>query len=117
MISGPLSASLGKLSALESFDVSYNKLNESLPESLGSLSNLQHLDISENLLSGTISEVHFANLTNLSDLDGSGNSLTLRASPHWVPPFHLDQIRLRSWNLGPRFLTWIKSQSNFFVMD
>ncbi|GMN62350.1 hypothetical protein TIFTF001_031418 [Ficus carica] len=87
MISGPLSASLGKLLALESFDVSYNKLNGSLPESLGSLSNLQHFDISENLLSGTISEVHYANLTNLSDLD------------------------------GPRFPTWIKSQSNFFVMD
>ena len=117
MISGQIPVSLGKLSLLESLDLSNNKFNGSLPKSLGSLSNLQVLDISGNILKGTLSEVNFANLSSLSDLDGSGNSISLRVSPHWNPPFRLSQLRLRSWNLGPRFPTWLKSQERFSVMD
>ncbi|GMN44212.1 hypothetical protein TIFTF001_013403 [Ficus carica] len=117
LLSGPIPVSLGKLSALEYINFAANQLNGSLPESFGSLSRLEQLDISNNLLEGVVSEVHFANLTSLRDLDASGNSLILRVSPDWIPPFHLTTIHLRSWFLGPHFPMWLKSQSDFEEMD
>lgn len=117
LLSGPIPVSLGKLSALEYIYFAWNQLNGSLPESLGSLSSLEHLDVSYNLLEGVVSEVHFANLTSLRELYASGNSLILRVSPDWIPPFHLMAIQLRSWVLGPQFPMWLKSQSDFYHMD
>ncbi|GMN51069.1 hypothetical protein TIFTF001_020229 [Ficus carica] len=116
-ISGPIPVSLGKLSRLTTLDFSDNQLNGSLPEILGSLSNLTMLDISGNLLEGVVSEEHFANLTNLSVLYGSGNPLALRVSPEWIPPFCIHDLRLTSWNLGPQFPMWLISQKNFSSMD
>ncbi|PON62450.1 LOW QUALITY PROTEIN: LRR domain containing protein [Trema orientale] len=117
MLSGPIPTSLGKLSALEVLYIDGNRLNGSLPESFGSLSNLEQLYISKNLLEGVVSEIHFANLTNLRDFYASGNSLMLRVSPDWIPPFQLTAIELRSWSLGPHFPMWLKSQKNFWDMD
>lgn len=76
--SGPIPMSLRKLSLLELLYLYGNKLNGSLPKWLGYLSNLQKLDIS---YVGILSEVHFANLTNLNDLNASQNSLCRSKSP------------------------------------
>lgn len=117
MISGPILASLGKLSTLWTLNISNNRLIGSLSKNIGSLSNLHVRDISGNLLEGTSLEVYFANLTSLSELDGFDNSLALRVSPNWIPPFHLDSILLRSWDLGPQFPRWVKSQKGFSLLD
>ncbi|XP_030501273.2 receptor-like protein EIX1 [Cannabis sativa] len=116
-LSGLIPPSLGKLSALTYLDVGFNQFNGSLPESFGSLSALETLDISHNLLEGVVSEIHLANLSNLKYLHASGNSLTLRVSPYWIPPFTLRYIDLSSWNLGPQFPNWLKSQNLLSSMD
>ncbi|KAF4398958.1 hypothetical protein G4B88_023552 [Cannabis sativa] len=116
-LSGLIPPSLRKLSALTNLNVGFNQFNGSLPESFGSLSALETLDISHNLLEGVVSEIHLANLTNLKYLYASGNSLTLRVSPYWIPPFTLRYIELSSWNLGPQFPNWLKSQNLLSSMD
>lgn len=56
------------------------------------------------------SEVHFANLINLKSFSAFGNLLILRVSPDWFPPFNLNLLEIGSWNLGPQFPKWLKSQ-------
>uniref|UniRef100_A0A5B7CAL4 Leucine-rich repeat-containing N-terminal plant-type domain-containing protein n=1 Tax=Davidia involucrata TaxID=16924 RepID=A0A5B7CAL4_DAVIN len=109
-ISGPIPMSLGKLLSLVELDLNDNKLNGTLPESLGHLSKLESLSVSNNLLEGVVSENHFVNLTALKYLFASGNLLTLKVSPNWIPPFQLEAIELGSWHLGPQFPMWIQSQ-------
>nr|XP_048333667.1 receptor-like protein EIX1 [Ziziphus jujuba var. spinosa] len=87
--SGSIPLGIGKFSNLQYFDASRNQLNGSLPESFGQLAKLEWLDISDNSLEGVVSEIHFCNLTRLKILFASGNSLTLKTSRHWVPPFQL----------------------------
>ncbi|KAF3434857.1 hypothetical protein FNV43_RR21944 [Rhamnella rubrinervis] len=110
LLSGPIPMSIGKMSCLQHFDISHNQLNGSLPESFGQLVRLEVLDMSNNLFNGVVSEVHFANLTRLKVLYAFGNSLTLKASPHWLPPFQLEKLSLNSWDLGIQFPRWIRSQ-------
>ncbi|XP_060675985.1 receptor-like protein EIX1 [Ziziphus jujuba] len=110
-ISDPIPESLGKLSHLQMFDVFSNRLNGSLPESIGQLAELQIFYISFNLLEGEVSDIHFANITSLEDLYASGNSLTLKTSPAWLPPFQLHSLHLNSWNLGPELPQWIQRQT------
>ncbi|XP_060674419.1 receptor-like protein EIX1 [Ziziphus jujuba] len=110
MISGPLPESLGKLTELEDLSIGGNQLNGSLPESLGGLSNLGGLNISSDHLEGVVTELHFANLTRLRMLLASGNSVSLRVSPDWIPPFDYCRFELESWNLGPTFPMWLKTQ-------
>ncbi|KAH7537750.1 hypothetical protein FEM48_Zijuj03G0126100 [Ziziphus jujuba var. spinosa] len=93
------------------FDVFSNRLNGSLPESIGQLAELQIFYISFNLLEGEVSDIHFANMTSLEDLYASGNSLTLKTSPAWLPPFQLHSLHLNSWNLGPELPQWIQRQT------
>ncbi|KAL5549655.1 hypothetical protein UlMin_004886 [Ulmus minor] len=116
-LQGVVSNSIQNLTSLVHLDLSRNKLNGSLPESLGSLSSLQFLHISNNLFEGVVSEVHFVNLTNLRFLKASGNSLSIRVNPDWIPPFHLEYLKLGSWNLGSQFPTWLKSQKGIRQID
>ena len=55
-ISGRLTAELGKLTALESLDLSYNELSDPIAPELGNLPNLQRLNRSYNRLNGCIPE-------------------------------------------------------------
>nr|POE45609.1 receptor like protein 30 [Quercus suber] len=80
-----------------------NQLKGSVPKSIGNLSALWSLLLGSNLLEGEISEQHFSNLSILRDLSLSDNSLTLKSSNDWVPPFRLITIDLSSCNLGPDF--------------
>ncbi|XP_058082496.1 receptor-like protein EIX2 [Magnolia sinica] len=114
---GPIPESLGNHSSLEELYLSHNNLNGSLPESLGQLSELINLGISSNSLEGIVSEAHFASLTKLESLDISLNSLVLKVSSNWIPPFHLKYIRMRSCQVGPQFPAWLREQRDFFKLD
>ncbi|XP_058004076.1 probable leucine-rich repeat receptor-like protein kinase At1g35710 [Hevea brasiliensis] len=110
MISGPIPFSLGELHSLRAIDVSHNKLNGTLPISFGGLRSLVSAYFSYNSMEGDVSETHFANLTNLDMFFASGNKLTLRVSPGWVPSFQLvEEIGLGSWQIGPQFPMWLHS--------
>ncbi|KAI3748950.1 hypothetical protein L6452_12412 [Arctium lappa] len=88
LVSGLVPYSIGGLSSLEMLDLSYNQLNGSISDSLGRLSKLNYLDLSSNLLTGVVTEAHFAKLTRLKYLLGSGNNLILRPQlANWTPPF------------------------------
>jgi EIX receptor 1/2 len=108
---------LSKLSFLTELHLSNNRLNGSLAKSIGKFYKLQILDLSSNSLEGVITESHLSNFFTLHHLDLSFNSLSLKFSPAWVPPFHLDTIRLRSCKLGPIFPEWLRTQENFSQLD
>ncbi|KAH0649944.1 hypothetical protein KY284_029856 [Solanum tuberosum] len=113
---GRIPQGIGQLSQLRILDVSSNRL-EGLPESMGQLSNLESFDASYNVLKGTITESHLSNLSSLVDLDLSFNSLALKMSFDWLPPFQLQVISLPSCNLGPSFPKWLQNQHNYTVLD
>jgi EIX receptor 1/2 len=108
---------LSKFPLLRELDLSNNRLNGKLTKGMGKLSKLQVLDVSSNLLEGDVTEAHLSNLSNLYLLGLSSNSLSLKFSPAWVPPFHLDTINLGSLNLGPAFPQWLQTQKNFSSLD
>ncbi|KAJ7968530.1 Leucine-rich repeat receptor protein kinase [Quillaja saponaria] len=117
LISGSIPVTIGELSSLVKLHFSFNQLNGTIPESLGSLLNLKEFDIEGNNLEGEVSDIHFSNLTKLRALRASGNPLILKVSPHWIPPFHLEEIGLGSWKVGPLFPKWLRSKSNCTSLD
>ena len=116
-ISGPIPDSLRSLTSLTAIELSENLLNGTFPEWLGQLRELEVLWIGKNLLEGVVSEVHFSNVTRLRLLQASGNRLSLKVSPGWIPPFQLGVIALSSWNLGPSFPHWLRFQKDFVFLD
>ncbi|XP_020424120.1 receptor-like protein kinase 5 [Prunus persica] len=88
-----------------------------IPESLGELSSLVSLDIFGNKWGGAITEAHFAKLGGLRKVL-IGNyprnisfSLVFNISSDWVPPFKLRYLEIRSCQLGPKFPTWLRNQT------
>ena len=116
-ISGPLPLSLGSLSSLKCLVLSNNLFNGTVPQTFGQLSNLVTLGIELNMLEGVVSKSHFSNLTRLKVFYAFGNQLTLNVSHDWIPPFQLENLSLRSWNLGPKFPPWLCSQRNLQYLD
>ncbi|KAF4380266.1 hypothetical protein F8388_024559 [Cannabis sativa] len=116
-LSGSIPKSLQSLSKLKHLSISNNQLSGSLPISLGSLANLEDLLIESNDFKGHVSEVHFANLTKLKFVLASGNKLSMKVGSNWAPPFSLEVMELRNWNLGPHFPQWLKSQKNISQID
>eukprot|EP00762_Andalucia_godoyi_P006041 ANDGO_00366.mRNA.1 Putative leucine-rich repeat-containing protein DDB_G0281931 len=74
-LSGPLPASLGNLSELQSLLLYFNSLNGSIPDSLGGLLQLQYLYLDFNQLTGPI-PASLGNLSRLLHLVLSVNQLT-----------------------------------------
>ncbi|GLT94938.1 hypothetical protein SLE2022_126490 [Rubroshorea leprosula] len=109
--------SIPELSSLKLLYLSQNKFKGNLLESFGQLSNLEVVDISYNFLEGIISEIHFFNLTKLLRFHANGNPLILKVDPSWNPPFQIQVLELRSWNLGPQFPHWLASQTNIESLD
>ncbi|XP_019167286.1 PREDICTED: receptor-like protein 12 [Ipomoea nil] len=130
-----------RLSSLRILDLSNNKLSGSLPDmstmlslealvirnnqlvgnlmgsNIGHLPNLWALDISSNLLEETMYEAHFSNFSKLEYLYLSGNKFKLNLSTQWIPPFQLSVLGLGSFQLGPKFPTWLQTQANLVYLD
>jgi hypothetical protein len=64
-----------------------------------------------------MSEAHFSNLSKLTVLDLTDNSLALKFESNWAPTFQLFGIFLSSCNLGPHFPQWLRNQNNFVSLD
>ncbi|XP_023750083.1 receptor-like protein EIX2 [Lactuca sativa] len=94
-----------------------NLLNGTLAEKLEPLSKLESLGASSNFFQGTISETHVANLSRLTYLDLSFNSLDLEIGSDWSATFQLETISLSSCKLGSSFPGWLRTQTNFSVLD
>ncbi|KAL8233112.1 hypothetical protein R6Q57_002890 [Mikania cordata] len=60
---------------LETFDLSFNRLNGSIPDTIGNLTSLTSLNLYDNRLNGAIPSV-IGNLTHLTSLDLSKNCLS-----------------------------------------
>ncbi|CAL9183667.1 unnamed protein product [Musa hybrid cultivar] len=118
-LSGPIPTEIGIWNSLKLIDLnlSGNLLSGSLPTEIGKLSNLIFLSLSSNSLKGTVSELHFARLTKLSELDLSENSLVISVDYNWVPTFQLQSIQLKSCKLGPAFPRWLRSQNSIEDLD
>ncbi|CAB4268168.1 unnamed protein product [Prunus armeniaca] len=116
-LSGPIPSSLVSLPSISTLDLGHNKLNGTLPDSLGKLSQLSLFDVSFNHLTGIITETHFSQLSNLTFLHLSSNSLTLNVSSNWIPPFQVWNLDLGSCHLGPSFPAWLRSQKEVKFLD
>ncbi|KAK9212611.1 hypothetical protein WN943_001993 [Citrus x changshan-huyou] len=117
-LSNQLINELGQFKSLQGLLLGDNMISGHIPSSLGKLSSLQAVSLSNNKLNGTLSEIHFANLTSLLAFYVSGNSLTLKVSPDWVPPFKkIKSLDLGSCNLGPQFPSWINSLEHLLYLD
>ncbi|XP_019157739.1 PREDICTED: receptor-like protein 12 [Ipomoea nil] len=93
-------------------------MNGTLPERLGNMfPMLDFLDVSNNILQGVVTENHFVNLKELRFFYASGNRLTLKVGPNWLPPFELSELGLGSWHLGPQFPVWLQSQKEISEVD
>ncbi|CAL9054570.1 unnamed protein product, partial [Musa banksii] len=115
---GSIPAEIGRLTSLTELRLSGNSLSGRIPAEIGnlsSLSDLSTLDLSDNSLEGTLSELHFVNLTELVALYAYANPLTIRFDHDWVPPFQLQSIKVDTCDLGPAFPRWLRSQE--FLTD
>ncbi|TYI05977.1 hypothetical protein ES332_A10G127300v1 [Gossypium tomentosum] len=116
-VSGPIPISIAELSSLRVLELDQNQLKGQLPRSINELTNLEIHDISTNLLEGVVSETHIGNLPKLKVFQASKNSFVLRVSPDWIPPFELELLGLRSWNVGLMFPLWLHSQKHLRDLD
>ncbi|KAK7315045.1 hypothetical protein VNO77_33577 [Canavalia gladiata] len=116
-IHSALPRSFEKLSWLRILDLSNNQFNGNAFENLISLSKLSSIIIDDNHFEGVVKEDDLANLTNLQSLMASGNNFSLKVSPNWNPNFQLIFLGLNSWNLGPKFPSWIQSQKNLMGLE
>ncbi|XP_030935404.1 receptor-like protein EIX2 [Quercus lobata] len=121
-LSGQLAELIHNLSGCVQYSLTWlslrgNQLKGSVPKSIGNLSALWSLYLGSNLLEGEISDQHFSNLSQLMELSLSDNSLTLKLSNDWVPPFQFKFIDLSSCNLGPDFPKWLSTQQLIEYLD
>ncbi|KAH9803407.1 hypothetical protein KPL71_001749 [Citrus sinensis] len=116
-IFGHLTDQIGLFKNLDSLDLSNNSIVGLVPQSFGRLSSLRVLQLYRNKLHGTLSEIHFVNLTKLSVFLVGENTLTLKVRRDWIPPFQLIELGLRSCNVGSRFPLWLYSQKDLQFLD
>lgn len=106
--SGLFPGSLEQATKLRELDVTDNKLTGPLPRGIEQLHELEYLVISDNSFEGIVSESHFRNLMKLKIFRANGNRFIFKPNIDWIPPFQLQGLTLRSWQLGPGFPLWIK---------
>ncbi|KAI3805771.1 hypothetical protein L1987_21657 [Smallanthus sonchifolius] len=107
------------LSSLDTLDLSSNKLKGEIPRSIFELRKLSILLLSSNNLSGTLRTVDFQDrLSNLTTLDLSFNSLTIKTSNNIFLVNHLPKfstLKLASCNLS-KFPN-LRNQSRLLTLD
>ncbi|KAL5543251.1 hypothetical protein UlMin_010961 [Ulmus minor] len=108
-LNGTIPNSLGRLSMLRDLRVRDNQLGGVIPRSLGQLVHLEVFDISTNSLEGTLSEIHFSNLSRLNSLViGNNYNLTFKVSSNWIPPFSLQMIDMENCKIDGS--EWLRTQ-------
>ncbi|XP_024046504.1 receptor-like protein EIX1 [Citrus clementina] len=118
--SNQLGGSLPDFSVFLSMKVLYlnnNRFTGTLTKSIGQLSQLELLDVASNSLEGMVTEAHLSNLSRLTYLDLSHNSLILNFGSGWVPSFELNIIRLGACKQGLQFPKWLQTQNKFSELD
>ncbi|XP_021822025.1 probable leucine-rich repeat receptor-like protein kinase At1g35710 [Prunus avium] len=112
---GSIPKSIGNLTSLEEFYLRGNQMSGIIPESLWELSSMVSLDISRNTWEGAITEAHFVKLGGLREVsignDPPNISLVFNISSDWIPPFKLRYLEIISCQLGPKFPTWLRNQT------
>ncbi|XP_062183003.1 receptor-like protein EIX1 [Phragmites australis] len=116
-LTGAIPPGVGQLANLTVLDLSENKLSGHVPAEIGMLANLTVLHLGFNELNGDITQKHFARLTKLKILDLSRNSLKIRVSSEWLPPFSLEGANLPYCQIGPLFPAWLQFQVNIQWVD
>ncbi|CAL5013860.1 unnamed protein product [Urochloa decumbens] len=116
-LTGYISGWLEQMVCLQVLDLSKNSLSGVVPASIGKLSSLTYVDISFNSFEGTLSELHFVNLSRLDTLVLSSNSLKLVMNHNWAPPFQLGEVGMHACLVGPRFPSWLQSQTRIEKID
>uniref|UniRef100_A0A0E0A4R9 non-specific serine/threonine protein kinase n=1 Tax=Oryza glumipatula TaxID=40148 RepID=A0A0E0A4R9_9ORYZ len=116
-LSRSLSRWIGSFPNLFSVDLSQNSLSGHVHTNISQLTNLYDLDLSDNLLEGILSEQHLANLSKLSRLDLSYNSLIISVGASWLPPFQLFGLWLCSFPLESQFPQWLQTQIGIETLD
>ncbi|KAH9648751.1 hypothetical protein KPL70_025719 [Citrus sinensis] len=115
-ITGPL-PDLGGFSSLKILILGENRLNGTIDKSLSQLLKLESLSLGRNSFTGIISETFFSNMSHLQMLYLNDNSLTLKLSHDWVPPFQLKSLSLASCKMGPHFPKWLETQNQLISLD
>ncbi|KAK2639660.1 hypothetical protein Ddye_027455 [Dipteronia dyeriana] len=98
-IFGFLTDQFGQFKNLHTFYLMNNSISGHIPSSLGELCSLKVLVISANKLNGTLSKIHFRNLTKLLSLDLSHNQI------HGEIPSLTKEIRFESLDLSSNNLS------------
>ncbi|XP_023900166.1 receptor-like protein EIX2 [Quercus suber] len=110
-----VSTSIGNLSSLKELDLSYNKMNGTIPESFGQLSKLVKLYLLENSWECVITEAQLMNLTRLEEFvlttNNKSQPLVFNVKDNWRPPFKLKILHLESCHIGSNFPKWLQVQS------
>ena len=64
---------------------------------------------------GTLTEVHFSNMSRLEEFDIGANHLVLKVNSD-IPPFQLRYINKKPCIVGPRFPPWLRTQSRVVTL-
>ncbi|CAL5009289.1 unnamed protein product [Urochloa decumbens] len=106
-ITGSVPAEIRNLKGLRILRLSINNLTI-LPHEIGLLSNLTYLYLDDNNMDGVITEEHFRGLLSLREIDLSFNSLKIKISSKWKPPYRLQFANFEGCQLGPLFPAWLQ---------
>ncbi|KAL5161884.1 Receptor-like protein EIX2 [Glycine soja] len=91
-----------------------NMMNGKIPKSIGQLTQLNTLNLFQNNWDGTMTNIHFHNLTNLFSFSVSSktNSFAFKATHDWIPPFkQLYYLKIHGCQVGPTFPNWLRNQT------
>ena len=113
---GSISAEVGKLTELESLDLSYNSLSGSIPTAIGKLTKLGELELGNNSLRGRI-PTDIGKLTNLERLQLRRNSLTGRIPTDIGKLTNLEYLNLSGNSLTGRIPTNIGKLTNLEYLN
>ncbi|ESW24031.1 hypothetical protein PHAVU_004G096400 [Phaseolus vulgaris] len=98
-------------------NLSYNQITGKIPKNISLLSELGILSLEWNSLEGDVTESHLSSFSKLISLFLSHNSLSLKFTSSWVPPFQLMHIFIASCNVGPNFPSWLQTQNSVVQLD
>jgi Leucine-rich repeat (LRR) protein len=116
-LTGKLPSWMGQLTALVTLDLHGNNISGPLPAFIGQLTTLKTLDLYGNHMDGVITEEHFNSAKSLQYIDMSYNSLNIKISAEWKPPFRLSRGMFTCCQIGPLFPSWLQWQVDIVYLD